>query len=670
MLGSVCLLLFGLVSGATTYTKKVEIPSAGAVTTFEGDTWLDFRVSGDNGNGACIDVWDSGTVTVIDCCFWRCGANEDLRGGGLIYLTSGQLNMTGCWIENCTCKFWGIVSIMKGSSKLDLYDTRFIDCKTRRFNWVNNGGWRNASIVLVQDPSPPIDVSITHCEFSKCKICDWTRNGAPSPSTYDAVIKMKNVQSLTFNDNTFTWFPEDQQDNWRSTCLIECDFAQADTDFLMERCYCQNTTFLKGLLILDGIRSITYRDVDFADIQCGNDSAVVGFLPALEDRKDKDGVITLENCKFRVLTEGGVRRTQTTGAFISAQKQREVSMKNCQFSKCRCLNPVFLDFEEVTTVTLDNCLFNNVKFNDSESLVSLVATSQCGTANFKDISFNLPAISDERASLSFDFGSYNFDSCIFVVDGTDEKGQLKFTQVTSAYFDGCQFNLSDINESIGVENPMLAFHGNGNTATLDFYNCCFSHDFAGATDYTGPLYLDLTGYGTVTFKQGVCFDVSRQEEALKHEKSVTVKLDSGVENVYGDCQCNVYISEPSHESLVTDPPTPPPTPVPEAAKTVSVGLITGVFFGLLILIILLALLILFLLWRRRREKSSTEEEAPRDEVPEETITSLNEPNEGIEDGFDGHTNDNPLFATELTTNDVFNNEFEEKGSFFMDGTTA
>ena len=667
MLGSLCVLLFGLVSGATTYTIKVNLKEDGAVTSFVGDTWLDFRGHPNSGNGACIDVWYSGTVTVVDCCFWRCGSN-DMGGGGLIYLASGRLNMTDCWIENCTCKFWGILTIIGGdSSKLDVTETRFIDCKTRGFDWGGSTGWRNASIVLVQEQTNPIDVSITRCEFSKCKICDWTTDKPPGKGTYDAVIKLQSVHTLEFTDNTFTWFPEDQQDNWRSTCLVECFFAQEDTDFVMERCYIQNTTFSKGLLQLEGIRSITYRDVDIADVQCGNEDAVVGFLPELASRK-KDGVITLENCKFRVLTEGGERRTSTTGSFIAAQTQYEVAMKNCQFSKCHCRSPVFLDFEDVTTVTLDDCLFNNIQFNDTEGLVSLVATSQCGTAKFKNISFHLPAISAERAGLSFDFGSYEFYDCIFVVDGAEEKGQLKFTQVTSASFDGCQFNLSDINESIGVDGPMLAFHGNGDRATLDFYNCCFSHDIAGASDYEGPLYLDLTGYGTVTFKLGVCFDVSSQERALRKEDSVVVKLDSGVENVYGDCQCNVSISEPSHESLVTDPPTPPPTPVPEAAKSVSVGLITGVFFGLLILIILLALLILFLLWRRRREKSSTEEEAPRDEVPEETITSLND-HEGVDDNFDAHTNDNPLFATELTTNDVFNNEFEEKGSFFMDGTT-
>ena len=95
------------------------------------------------------------------------------------------------------------------------------------------------------------------------------------------------------------------------------------------------------------------------------------------------------------------------------------------------------------------------------------------------------------------------------------------------------------------------------------------------------------------------------------------------------------------------------------------GLITGIVFGLLIIIILLVLIILFLLWRRNRKESSSTEAPPQEDQPEETMTA--EAIDAADDGFEGQTNDNPLFATELTTNDVFTNEFEEKGSFFMNG---
>ena len=93
------------------------------------------------------------------------------------------------------------------------------------------------------------------------------------------------------------------------------------------------------------------------------------------------------------------------------------------------------------------------------------------------------------------------------------------------------------------------------------------------------------------------------------------------------------------------------------------GLITGVVVGLLVLIIILVLLILFLLWRRRRQDSSTTEEPPQlDDAPEETITMNNVSTGDVE--ADGGTHDNPLFATAPSLDDVFNNEFEEKKSFY------
>ena len=49
---------------------------------------------------------------------------------------------------------------------------------------------------------------------------------------------------------------------------------------------------------------------------------------------------------------------------------------------------------------------------------------------------------------------------------------------------------------------------------------------------------------------------------------------------------------------------------------------------------------------------------PPEEEPEETVT-LTESG----DAFDGATNDNPLFAHDLSTQDIFGNQFEEQSNF-------
>ena len=190
---------------------------------------------------------------------------------------------------------------------------------------------------------------------------------------------------------------------------------------------------------------------------------------------------------------------------------------------------------------------------------------------------------------------------------------------------------------------------------LTFYNCCFTHKVDGTDEAKGTLYLNLEGKGKASF-DSACFDTTRKDRAMSI-KGIEATFDHE-DIMFGNCVCDVFLPTFTGETLITVTSSGD-----DSANTVDPGLITGIFFGLLILIIILALLILFLLWRCRRHHKSSTEECPPPEEPEETITSINE---GLEEGIDGATNDNPLFAVELSTNDVFNNEFEEKSFFLKD----
>ena len=472
---------------------------------------------------------------------------------------------------------------------------------------------------------------------------------------------------FTFTDNTFLWKPEEIQSNWRSSCLLDLSFTEL-TDFVIERCYIENTTFSLGLALLQNARSITYRDMTFVEVSLGLD-VEVGFLPVLpENEGDSVTKITLERCSWAVDDIiGRLHGCNTssyfiaTGAESSFRSLKTLEILDCTFSKCWCNATAFLLLDSCENVVFRGCSFNNIWFQDPfKSNALLLSVVDCGTGEFSDTSFNLRSmgISDAILQISFVNGDYLFKRCGFLGDGLIENSPLQLTSAKTE-FNGCEFSLINVNSSQAMKNPLFSYKGIGAQASLLFYNCCFTHDLAPGQDLVDTLYLQLTGYGQVTFDSSVCFDVSEKTAAYTAEQHITVSIPDDI--IFDSCECNVVLPDLTYETVITDAPYVPPTR-DDGAKQVNVGLITGTFFGLLILIILLALIILFLLWRRRRKDSSTEAPPP-EEQPEETITAISGSLEGEE--FDGNTNDNPLFATELTTNDVFANGFEEKGSFFL-----
>lgn len=221
-------------------------------------------------------------------------------------------------------------------------------------------------------------------------------------------------------------------------------------------------------------------------------------------------------------------------------------------------------------------------------------------------------------------------------------------------------------------------------ANIQFFNCCFtkSQEFA---DTSRPLYLSLSGAGTVTF-QYVCFDAESQEAAMSVQ-GPQVKL---IESSFGDCECwELAGSEtPSGETVViSDSETDPalsssetlPTDYSEtSAETgeldpesggggaANAGLIAGVVVAIIVLVVVIVVVILLLL--RRRRQTSGGGDHP-EEFTEETITTLTA-NEDTNEGevWSQGTQDNPLFASENFDNDDddddFANAFEEQ--FFTD----
>ena len=508
------------------------------------------------------------------------------------------------------------------------------------------------------------EVELIDSTIAKCKVCKWDGNNAPWWS-YDALVKARCLSKFTCSGNVFEWSPNKGQHNWRTTCLFDLSFLETP-DFVMKDCRVQNGTFSEGLVVLrNATQSITYNNVTFVYVTCGNETRERGFLPHIDsDESVQNVVVTLTDCLWERDAEL-LYFCAATDAFLRIDAGVfKVVLNECHFGYCKSNTTqyAFIDIRGPNEEDITHCTFSHVN-NEVEDAGDLLKIASIGKAFINDTSFYLPRISSAHLSLGFDAGDFTFDGCTFVVDGEAEDSQISLKGSDFSFY-GCEFNVTNVNTSSTIRQPMVRFTGGGDGSEILFYNCCFSHDVA-ANDGTLPFYLDLVDHGSVRFQAGVCFDVP-QGQAIQQSGGFKIIYDDGTNtSIFGDCQCNVQLDDETYDSLVTEPPSDSETTTDDGGKQVNVGLITGIVFGLLIIIILLVLIILFLLWRRNRKESSSTEAPPQEDQPEETMTA--EAIDAADDGFEGQTNDNPLFATELTTNDVFTNEFEEKGSFFMNG---
>ena len=201
-------------------------------------------------------------------------------------------------------------------------------------------------------------------------------------------------------------------------------------------------------------------------------------------------------------------------------------------------------------------------------------------------------------------------------------------------------------------------------AQLEFFNCCFTH---GTQEQTGPQFMKLVVHGSAVLSY-LCFDTDK-------DTAMSVTGNGKVDyqhTLFQDCVC-WDVPPPSSETTAEPTGTNTPTDLPTYTTTEdtgdgqasgsNTGLIVGLVVGLLLLIAIVIIIVLVILCRKSR--SSTGQDNGNEEFTEETITTLGD--EQTNDGGDwGHTQDNPLFASEnyqTGDDDAYANAFEEQGFF-------
>lgn len=477
-------------------------------------------------------------------------------------------------------------------------------------------------------------LNVTQSTFSDCNV--WDMNGL-----FGALFYCRALTQFDFTHNVVNWSGTETK---HCDCLFDLGFLDPDSaEAVIANTRIVNLDVPLGIVVMNQTKSLAFKEVTFENVKCGNATLVGAFLPDTFETS----TVELVGCSFTSCATNRGFLDISAGALT-------VLIDDCTFSKCKANSTAFFDFSGCSKLTLKQCRFGNVWFASEDDELFLIRVDGCKESDILETTFDLTQISIHDMALSFGNGDFSFNKCTFVINGREGNSEIRLDTCPKVNVETCVFNVAHANSSSTVSTSMVQYKGVG-SSTLRFYNCCFTHDTNNVDGANSAMYLSLTGNGAVTF-ESACFDMSKEDEAIYIAPGIKVDYDDR-EHMFGQCECDIFLPYESFESLMPDPDTPAPTK-PDDAKKVDVGLITGTFFGILLLLVIIILLILFLLWRRKKNQMKSSTEPPIDENPEETI-SVTE----TEPGFDGATNDNPLFAAELATNDIFANEFEEQRDF-------
>ena len=603
-------------------------------TTFANLKWAPSKAH-DYGNGAALDVWNNSvTVTCAYCLFQgvkniRDNQKEKGMRAGVVHCAAGTMIFTECIFSRCTAN-------MRGGGILNFGGEMEIACHVSDCLLEDCVAYAGGAMICMPGETESI-FNVTQSIFSNCNV-EYYR------SLFGAFIFCRSLTQFDFSHNIINW-TDAEAGNRHTDCLFDLGFNNPESaDVVIANTVITNLDVPLGIVVMNETKSLAFNEVTFENVKCGNATLVGAFLP---DTFETTKVEMLE-CSFTSCeTNRGFLDVRATGALT-------LSVSDCTFSRCKANSTAFFDFSGCSKLTLKQCHFGNVWFASEDDQLFLVRVDECTQSDILETTFDLTQISIYDMALSFCNGNFNFNKCTFVINGREGNSEIRLDTCPKVDVETCIFSVARFNASSTVATSMVQYKGVG-SSTLRFYNCCFTHSTNDLEGANSAMYLSLTGSSTVTF-ESACFDMTKEDEAIYLAPGIKVTYDNR-EHMFGNCECDVFLPVDTFESLLPDPDTPAPTK-PDDAKKVDVGLITGTFFGILLLLILLILLILFLLWRRKKNQVKSSTEPPIDDNPEETI-SVTE----TEPGFDGATNDNPLFAAELATNDIFANEFEENRDF-------
>ena len=455
-----------------------------------------------------------------------------------------------------------------------------------------------------------------------------------------------------FRNIRIDW-PWNQKDNVHSICLLRFSFYDPEaTDVSIDDCEFANTVVPEGMLsLLSSVRSFTYNRLILRNISMGNESVKAGLTPS---NMPIDSVHIVD-CLFE--------QCSTERGFIDASyivDLHTMDLQNTRFSKCKCNNAAFLDFDNLTELIMTNCHFGNLYWKETSNHLLMLLVENVGNTTISFMNFDLPQMSLNEVGLAFGQGDFHFNNCVFIVNCDEPNCTLLLGDCPFARFECCAFSVKSRKSSLIVA-PLLQFNGTDPTHELQFYNCCFFKEQIEEYDINQTaIYLSLNGTSKVSFAS-TCFDLNKTESVLV-DSDINATYDRP-DIMWGACDCEIFGPMPTDEvdSLVPEEsvyfsPTAPLNWITgegqakPPGRPVDPGLIAGIVVGLLLLLLLLILLILFFLWCRKKKSSSESEQESNDE---ESLSGEILPPIPV-------VTDPPLWAKEVTDNTIYTESFEEE----------
>ena len=588
------------------------------------------------GNGAAIDIWNnSAAVDLIQCLFtnvWSYSTEAD-PGYGVVHFAIADVNVTDCQFYNCCSKDPRLTGVGGGVVDLGIgpFYVNVSNCHFERCSSQNPGG-----IIYIGSRAQDKDNSmiVEHTTFHDCYVY---RNYNNQKTLYDSLIVCGRITNFIFSFNRVTWSSTSENDRISVNSVMNFSFANPQTgSVVIDNCYVNNMQLPNGFVVLNTeALSFTYLNMVIDSVDCGDDKHQSAFLPSGHAIQN----VIFEGCRFQLCS--------TQRAFIHPEYVTGLThlrLLDTTFSQCRCNNGAFLDIKNVPNVEILGCLFGNVRWLDSftqSGQMFLVLFDNCAKVTIADITFDMPKISLEKIGLSLKGGDYFLvQRCTFSAIQSSQS-QILFGDSVVTRLEDSVFNIYPPTSAriLSSMEPLVTYDGTTETHEFQFYKCCFQHDKDPALVIDGSgMYMGLKGQGTVVYNRS-CFDTSRTN-ALREEGSISIEiLGREEDDMFGGCGCEVFLDEPTFETLVPDGQTLPPTPttgvtVPPASSATPVipatevpetenpdvdggagqgqggsdskgknDLIGGIIGGLLLLLLLLLFLLLLL---RKKKKSSSE----------------------------------------------------------------
>ena len=596
--------------------------------TNNGHTLETANVWAEAGNeGFFVAKKESASIVYFDSCSFDDISHAGYGGVMNFDLPYGGLFMAdGCNFTNCHSVKCGGAIVTGGlytgafTSQFAIQNCRFESCTTDGTEYYSGGA------ISIRDETTGGWVS--HCQFIGCKADDGLAIQIyVNPNRYR--LNLVAILDCSFEDH--------EGDGIISIKLFGGGIARIPSEYVFYNCSFTHNTFgtlAANTMVTCGIVNCPVDLVGFVNCSSSGNVCENGIISVNVPALSTSGIV----CRFYNFTfnEERPKSSGVISVIGASGNTGFLTFDSCRFIDCQSTSSsAILDSSAgfCSNVTFVNCWFNECVGAAGKAVLDI----SCTYLRINGLVFNQSAdvlgrVACKEASIS----------ALHLVGAWTKENVFTLTVDSSCAIDNLVVNTSTGNTAV----PLSLSCGTNAEVALTM-SCFQSEDPEKETPY-----IDLHVDGHLKFEDLVCFD-KPENTSLSVTGAGEIEYEADKDQVFVNCECFVL----PYTEIVTDPPQ---------ADTGDTGLgggaIAGIVIVLLALIAAAILLIFFFVIRRRKANTSSEEgQAPGEDEPEVTITTMSESGNPE---WGAVTEESPVFAavSQDMREDPFANVYEERNT--------